>query len=101
MTDLWTDNKYIPNLLFNCTHTESGRRVIASNLTWDVSNWKSDNILQTIGSDVPLSSAVLLSARFPVLTPGAKLVDKNNNYRGTIVDGGYYDNYGVITASDS
>ncbi len=100
MTDLWTDNKYIPNLLFNCTHTESGRRVIASNLTWDVSNWKSDNILQTIGSDVPLSSAVLLSARFPVLTPGAKLVDKNNNYRGTIVDGGYYDNYGVITASD-
>jgi hypothetical protein len=47
------------------------------------------------GEDVSLriSTAALLSARFPYLNPGGKI-----NHVGHFVDGGYYDNNGSITA---
>lgn len=97
---LWKDTCKIPNLFLNSTHTEDGRRVIASNLKWDETNWQARNISALIGKDMPLSTSTLLSARFPVITPGAKIVDKEEVYWGTLVDGGYYDNYGVVTIND-
>lgn len=97
---LWSNGDKLPNLFLNATHTENGRRVIASNLSWDENAWQAKNISSEVGNDMPLSTSALLSARFPVITPGAKIEDPKNKYRGTVVDGGYYDNYGVITAMD-
>ncbi|NOU16466.1 MAG: patatin-like phospholipase family protein [Bacteroidales bacterium] len=99
MQELYANNSMLPNLFINSTHTESGRRAVASNLSWDENEWRSNNVNNLIGKDMPLSTATLLSARFPILTPGAK-IDSLNTYWGTLVDGGYYDNYGTVTAAN-
>ena len=104
MHKLWNNNKMLPNLFLNSTHSENGRKVVVSNLTWNEDKWNSYNVNKWIGYDMPLSSSALLGARFPFLTPGAKidkpLANKTTEYLGTLVDGGYYDNYGVVTATD-
>ncbi|NVO12377.1 MAG: patatin-like phospholipase family protein [Bacteroidales bacterium] len=100
MQKLYANNSMLPNLFINSAHTESGRRSVVSNLSWDENEWRSNNINKLIGKDMPLSTATLLSARFPILTPGAKIIDSLNNYWGTLVDGGYYDNYGTVTAAN-
>ncbi|GEM_PF-5798495 len=100
MQELYANNSMLPNLFINSAHTESGRRAVVSNLSWDEDEWQSNNINKLIGKDMPLSTATLLSARFPILTPGAKIIDSDNNYWGTLVDGGYYDNYGTVTAAN-
>lgn len=97
---MWDNNSMLPNLFLNSTHTESGRRSVASNISWNEDEWRTNNVSLLIGKDMPLSTSALLSARFPILTPGAKIIDSKENYWGTLVDGGYYDNYGVATASD-
>ena len=47
-----------------------------------------------------LSTAVLISARFPVISPTGILQDSRDNARVPIVDGGYFDNSGAVTAGD-
>jgi hypothetical protein len=49
--------------------------------------------------DVRLSTAVTMSARFPVVSPTGRFVDRNRKPRG-VVDGGYYENFGATTAMD-
>lgn len=57
------------------------------------------------GMNVPLTTAVLLGARFPYVTPGGrfptKLSTRINLYRSNdvaLADGGYFDNTGTSTA---
>lgn len=49
--------------------------------------------------DVPLSTAALLSARFPGVSPHGTLRNESRK-TGHIVDGGYFENYGALTAID-
>jgi hypothetical protein len=100
MQQLWNDSILLPNLFLNCAHTESGRRLVVSNLSFNEDEWQSNNVSKLIDKDMPLSSSTLLSARFPILSPGAKIIDSLHHYWGTIVDGGYFDNYGAVTAAD-
>ena len=126
----------LPALLLNGTSTKSGNRVITSNL--DVSTLKPSKPQQsektqvsakTGGSDqsqpegcivdrgivnpaqylrLPVSSAVLTSARFPYITPPGLLrlppsTPKPGEARTScrdweeIVDGGFIDNEGIVT----
>jgi len=91
----------VPALLLNGTHVESGKRIITSNLRIDQNIFKDtydvfDDIVHT---DIPVSTAVLNSARFPYVTPAGTLRERNaGERRGHIVDGGYYENFGAITA---
>ncbi len=44
-------------------------------------------------NDIPVVTAVRLAATFPFVTPAARAIANGPQYH--IVDGGYYDNYGV------
>ena len=62
------------------------------------------------GPDVPLVTAALLSARFPVVAPPARLGDREREHTRcgtplplspvTVRDGGYVENTGVLTISE-
>ena len=50
--------------------------------------------------DVPLSTAATNSARFPVISPPGAVRNAKHNVVDRIVDGGYIENYGAITAME-
>jgi predicted acylesterase/phospholipase RssA len=111
---LW-DNKAIPPVFLNATQVETGYPVVLSNIRLNAelppkdfnnSANQSDfhlprdfytDILVKPSVDVSLSTASLLSARFPFVSPAGTIIEKNG---GTIslVDGGYFDNTGANTA---
>jgi hypothetical protein len=97
----------VPHLFLNTTEAGTGRSVPFA--TWDVGDLAipgraapgdvdealphatlvpMQNLMRR--DDVPLSTAAMLSARFPYLTPAAKL-GKTGHY----VDGGYFENSGT------
>lgn len=53
------------------------------------------------GPDILLSTAALLSARFPIISPAGALRAKDDATHGDrVVDGGYFDNAGLASALD-
>ncbi len=48
--------------------------------------------------DVALSTAALNSARFPLISPPGEILDVKGNSIDRIVDGGYLENYGALSA---
>ena len=66
-------------------------------------NAAADNCKPTPGeANVRLSTAALLSARFPIISPAGHMhMDGKDNPRGDeVVDGGYFENSGLTTALD-
>jgi hypothetical protein len=54
-------------------------------------------------NDIPIMTAARLSASFPYVTPAARstIQGEYRNYnKAHIVDGGYYDNYGIVSLSE-
>ncbi len=104
------NNASIPPLFINTTQVENGYPVILSNISINEGLSTADNInnfhlprefytdlVENSSSDVPVSTASLLSARFPYVSPAGTLKDKNNSVI-SLVDGGYFDNTGANTA---
>jgi len=84
-----------PILLLNATHEETGRRIIAGPVLIERNVFlDSFDELHELGSDVPASTAAHNSARFAYVSPAGDLGDK----RGSMIDGGYFENYGALTA---
>src|SRR5205814_10155004 len=81
------------------TCTAAGSRFAVSDL--DVAPRIGDvgDALDVIGGDVPLSAAAHLSARFPYLSPGARVMAHPERC-GHFVDGGYFENSGAATLLD-
>lgn len=50
------------------------------------------------GIDIRLSTAANLGARFPLVAPHANIRDTLGNVSDSLVDGGYFDNSGAVTA---
>jgi hypothetical protein len=50
--------------------------------------------------DIPLSAAVSNSTRFPVISPHGNIVGRDGGVVDRIVDGGYFDNSGLVTAQE-
>jgi hypothetical protein len=107
----------VPSLFLNGTVVETGSRMIASNL--QITNGPggefsdSFDLFNAIGSDVPVSTAVDNSTRFTYFGPAATLlrnpagnltrskVDCKPGARCEhIIDGGYFENSGAVTASE-
>jgi Patatin-like phospholipase len=88
-----------PALLLNATHQETGRRIIASNIKIErhifLDSFDEFNLLE---SDMPASTAAHNSARFTYVSPAGKLVSRGGKKRGYVIDGGYFENYGALTA---
>jgi len=102
----------VPQLFINSTRVENGYPVVISSLDLP---WKTDTTnssRSTIGItknfyqycsdsvDVRVSTAALLSARFPFVTPAGILYSDSDDVTRTVglVDGGYYDNSGANLA---
>lgn len=104
-TSIWK-NDYdfsIPALFINMTRVEDGTPITASNIKFDYidKNKSKLNLIEDFyyyssERDIRVSTASLLSARFPYVGP-AGILKKNNETAG-FVDGGYFDNTGANTA---
>ncbi len=96
--DFSDTNNQGPLVFMNATHIETGKRVLVSPVKFgDQQFYEATDILRIINKDIPLSTSVLLSARFPYLTPAGLIYDKDDKKWGHVGDGGYYENLGIST----
>jgi hypothetical protein len=113
-----------PILLLNATHEESGKRIITSHVLIE-RNVFVDALdgLHVLDRDVRASTAAHNSARFSYISPAGNLgrrkdpaadskswtlTDLNSwkeawhrwlaDWNGSVIDGGYFENYGALTA---
>jgi hypothetical protein len=117
---------WTPILLLNATSVDTGRRVIASELevlygadkkrlfpeAYDIfealsRTFKNDGSSAgryhegpaVAAPDISLSTAAILSARFPIISPyGGLRNEASEQVADRLVDGGYFENDGVTTA---
>ncbi len=97
----------LPWVAFNATEAETGRRVLFSTLKMSPvpdTNEQSRAIdflsISNDQFDLPISTAVRLSATFPYISPAA--MPANDTLAiGHVVDGGYADNDGLLTAIEA
>jgi predicted acylesterase/phospholipase RssA len=96
--DLWSASASRPALLLNATSVHYGRRVVIAPFKLYDGKGFSDLSVDFLNEDVAvtLSTAVGVSARFPVITPPAWV--KGYGRKQQIVDGGYFENFGIATA---
>jgi hypothetical protein len=117
--------KWYPLLFFNSTDVDTGRRVIVSPVlphtksgdriftdAYDLHELLADNPehaeARPLGNqaaqpgalerDVSLSTAALLSARFPLISPPGVVLNRNKKVVARLIDGGYFENFGALTA---
>lgn len=103
---IWTSDGDVPALLLNATAVRSGDRAIIAPFTLKTLEPGASDF-RDLATDilngrysVRLSTAVGASARFPVVSPPASLMDKPFGELTQLVDGGYYENSGIETAAD-
>ncbi len=87
-----------PMLLLNTTHVETGQKAIISDDKLDTERYFIENqdVIHNIQADIPLKTAASTSARFPLVTPPALLVNQQTGQRlGHLIDGGNFDNTGL------
>jgi hypothetical protein len=93
-----------PALVLNATHQDTGRRVITSHLQVErhvfLDSFDVHDLLQ---ADMPASAAAHNSARFTYVSPAGKLVPRSSGGGpsrnvGFLLDGGYFENFGALTA---
>ena len=103
---------YMPALFLNSTNVELGKRFIISDL---LPHFRNDSYYAYDANaayhitKLPVSTAVHLTARFPVVSP-AGVLESHVESAGTgnvatlpggrLVDGGYFENTGVTTLAD-
>lgn len=92
-----------PPQVFNATLVESGERLSISPVRLtdpDSAPRGARNFLDLYGADLSLATAARLSATFPFVTPVARLPEGfvADSLEFHVADGGYYDNFGVVSA---
>lgn len=106
--NLWAQRAHaVPLLILNSTVVETGQRALVypfATVTADPDASFADALAvgRYYGTSMPLSTATLLSARFPYISP-AGLVDTRRAGADRfvrLVDGGYFDNTGAVTAQE-
>lgn len=105
----WTADSGRPALVFNTTIVETGEPLVISRLAvsrvekdaWRLHNF--DDVSPAAGPSVSVAAG--LSARFPFVTPGARLQNelfRSNGLPATLhlVDGGYFDASGIVASRE-
>jgi len=97
-----TDDNWRPLLFLNATHQETGRRVITGHARIDSDTFLDSFDLHVLTDiDLPLATAAHNSARFSYVSPAGRLAfAPTDGDRGWIIDGGYFENFGALTALD-
>ena len=106
---LLSQERWIPALFLNGVHQETGKRLITS--TAEIQNTTfidAADFFDLVRYDLRLSTAVLNSARFPIVSPSGALLRYENNDEsqkpipvGHVIDGGYFDNNGSVTTHEA
>ncbi len=94
-----TIDSTLPAIFINTTEVETGLQCIWSNVNINGLPLSGrTNLYQRINQNLRYSTAINLSTRFPLISPGAAFFygDKNKQ-RYHFVDGGYYENAGSET----
>ena len=87
-----------PAVIYNAMAAETGEPMLFSTATLPPSLKMFDFYERYPGRDVPVTTAARLSAGFPFVSPASRADADDTVHRYThIVDGGYFDNYGVST----
>jgi hypothetical protein len=99
-----------PVLALNGTSVEKGKRIVTSNVKfWTGSADNPANMSGGINrydtfditqADIPISTAVTMSARFPVISPTGGLRDKDGTLISRVADGGLFENFGALTLDE-
>jgi predicted chitinase len=117
LRSLWSPDGRMPALVINTTDAGSGRRVLLSPFALDNASGSIGAVIEYgdlgRGQDlakhrnppiISLSTAALMSARFPWVTPAATIAIADRRLgpqdKIRLVDGGYVDNSGVETSLD-
>jgi hypothetical protein len=84
------------------TERDTGRRVLIVPVRGDGADWPfqgAADLLAQLGADIPISTAINATARFPFLEPSGAAPSAEYEHKGlTLIDGGYYDQSGLETA---
>jgi hypothetical protein len=99
----WHPSKRAPALILNTTVVETGERLLFSPFTIPYSSSKTMlDFNEVKNSNIALSTAAGLSARFPIVSSAGWFTynKEGKKYTNRLVDGGYYDNSGLVTARD-
>ena len=100
--DLWASKRttyIVPALFLNGTWVESGSRVVTSNLRPGSNRFvELDDMLDVFQRKINLATAVHMSARFTYLSPAGMIETPNGMQH--VVDGGYFENSGALTATE-
>jgi hypothetical protein len=102
-----------PLLVLNGTSTASGRRIVTSHLPIGSGahplfsdSYEMRDLLTGANAghkpavSIRLSTAALDSARFPLISPPGVIRDRDGNFIDRVVDGGYFENYGITSATE-
>jgi hypothetical protein len=93
----------VPIPVFNTTLVEDGRRMLFSPMTFfqGEDDLTIDSNTLYAGYDIKAVTAGRLSATFPYVSPTSRNdIKKEIKHNYHIVDGGYFDNSGIVTAID-
>jgi hypothetical protein len=100
MSATWAPDSTDPLLLLNATKVATGERIVFSPLVFVGSPSSGPRRLVLDGNKEPtLANAMVMSARFPLVTPPARLTTRRGE-EVQVVDGGYFDNSGIETLRD-
>lgn len=99
-----------PLLVLNGTSVEKGKRILTSNVRF----WSEDarqaslsgginryDAFDITRADIPISTSVTMSARFPVISPTGALRDCTGTARTRVTDGGLFENFGAATLDEA
>jgi hypothetical protein len=95
-----TIDSTLPAVFINTTEAETGLQCIWSNVNINgLPLSKRTNLYLRANKNLPYSTAINLSTRFPLVSPGAAIFfgEGKNEQRFHFVDGGYYENAGSET----
>ena len=96
----YTAGGRMPALFINTTEAESGLQCIWSNVGLDtITLGRQRDLASRTKTDLAYSTAINLSTRFPLVSPGATIFyeEGNRKERKHFVDGGYFENTGAET----
>lgn len=102
-------NQWLPLLLLNATHQETGSRIITSPIHIESSIFADAiDFYKTHTCDIRASTAAHNSARFSYVSPAGRITAGNCDSQSQLahfenthlVDGGYFENYGAATARE-
>ncbi|WGD48566.1 hypothetical protein QA641_23200 [Bradyrhizobium sp. CB1650] len=99
--DVKSQEGWTPILFLNGTHEETGKRIITSRVRIDQGNFfDAFDFFDLVGRDVSLSTSVMNSARFPIISPAGALISSSLKPNGHIIDGGFFENNGAVTLQE-